>query len=99
MSKVTVSIGYDIDGKQIIILKKKRGRISLREAYEALEKDFHGQYVLRIPITEEVPENLYEDDDAWEIYKTEDFVDEIADEKFREGYDACMKDYNLGKII
>ena len=98
MAKVTISKSFDIEGNPLIILRKNNGRISMREAYESLEKEhLYGQYIIRMPVTENVPEDLYEEGDTWEIYNIETFMDVIADDKIREGYEMCMQDHNLKK--
>ena len=70
----------------------------MREAYEALESEhMHGQYLLNMPVPEEPPTELYEEGDSWEVYEVDTLLNEKAADAFAEGYDACMKDYNLYK--
>jgi hypothetical protein len=96
MSKVTVSKESDYLGNPMIVLRKKKGKINMREAYEALEKEhMHGHYLLCIPVPEDVPFELYEEGDTWDIYEVDTLLDEKAEERFNEGYEACMRDYKL----
>ena len=96
MAKITVSKESDFLGNPMIVLRKKKGKINMREAYEALEENYmHGQYLLCVPAPEDVPVQLYEEGDTWEIYEVDTLLNEKAEEKFNEGYEACMRDYNL----
>ena len=96
MAKVTVSKEHDFLGNPMLVLRKKKGKISMKEAYEALEAEhMHGQYLLCGPVPEEAPVELYEEGDTWEIYEVDTLLDAKAEEKFNEGYEACMNDYKL----
>lgn len=98
MSKVLVNKGQDFMGNSIIILEKKKGKISMKEAYEALESEnMHGQYLMNVAVPEEAPFELYEEGDRWELYEVDTLLNEKAADAFAEGYDACIKDYNLYK--
>ena len=48
-------------------------------------------------ISEEVPEDVYDEGDRWELYTLEDLWPKIEEEFFNRGYEACMADYNLLK--
>lgn len=96
MSKVLVNKGQDFMGNSIIILEKKKGKISMKEAYEALESEnMHGQYLMNVAVPEEAPFELYEEGDRWELYEVDELLGIKAEEKFNEGYEACMKDYKI----
>lgn len=98
MAKIIVSKEHDFLGYPMIVLRKKKGKINMREAYEALEKEYlHGQYLLHVPAPEDVPVELYEEGDTWNLYEVDTLLDEKAEAKFNEGYEACMRDYGLAK--
>ena len=96
MAKITVSKEHDYLGNPMIVLRKKKGKIKMKEAYEALEAEqIHGQFLLCVPAPEDVPVELYEEGDTWEIYEVDTLLDAKAEEKFNEGYEACMRDNKL----
>ena len=49
------------------------------------------------PVTEDVPVEYYEEGDTWYLYPVDEMLDVKAEEKFGEGYEACMRDYKLDK--
>lgn len=96
MAKVTVSIIEDYKGVTCYRLEKKRGTISQREAYEAMELEgYFGQFLMDFPIPQDVPFDLYEPGDCLLLYKAEDLLGERAEDEFNKGYKACLKDYHL----
>lgn len=96
MAKIIVSKEHDYLGNPMIVLRKKKGKINMKEAYEALESEqIHGQFLLCVPAPEDVPVELYEEGDTWEIYEVDTLLDAKAEEKFNEGYEACMRDNKL----
>ncbi len=98
MAKITVEKGVDLHNRLYFRLSKKRGTISQREAYEAMEKEGEfGRFLMDFPVTEDVPEEYYEEGDAWYLYPVDEMLDMKAEDKFSEGYKACMKDYKLDK--
>ena len=99
MSKVVITKGVDIHNKLYYKLSKKRGTISQREAYEAMEKEGNfGSFLFDFPVPEDIPEYYYEEGDVWILYPAEELLDIKAEEKFGEGYEACMKDYKIGMV-
>ena len=98
MAKITVEKGVDLHNRLYFRLSKKRGTISQREAYEAMEKEGEfGRFLMDFPVTEDVPEEYYEEGDAWYLYPVDEMLDMAAEDKFGEGYEACMRDYKLDK--
>lgn len=96
MAKITITKGIDIHNKQYYKLTKKKGVISQREAYEAMEREgYFGPFLLDFPVPEDVPVEFYEEGDTWYLYSADELLDIKAEEKFSEGYEACMKDYKL----
>ena len=62
MANLKVENSLDTFGKSIVRLAKKKGDIKLWEAFEAMVKaDKFGHYMMHIFVTEEVPEDLYDE--------------------------------------
>ncbi len=96
MAKVNVSIITDYKDVTCYRLEKKRGTISQREAYEAMEAEgYFGQFLMDFSIPQDVPFDLYEPGDCLLLYKAEDLLGEKAEDEFNKGYKACLKDYHL----
>ncbi len=96
MAKVNVSITTDYKGVTCYQLEKKRGTISQREAYEAMEAGgYFGQFLMDFPIPQDVPFDLYEPGDCLLLYKVEDLLGKKAEDEFNKGYEACLKDHHL----
>lgn len=93
MAKVNIEHSLDFLDTPIIVLSKKKGAISNREAYEALEKnDLYGNYLISFKVTEDVPVTFYEEGDSWELYEVEDLLGIKAEEKYNDGYEDCLRD-------
>ena len=98
MAKITIEKGFDIHDRMFYRLSKKRGTISQKEAYEAMEKEGEfGRFLMDFPVPDEVPTEYYDEGDAWYLYPVDEMLDIKAEEKFNEGYEACMRDYKLGE--
>ena len=98
MAKVTTESALDFQDIPCWILRKSKGAISRREAYEAMEgKGLYGTYLMPLNFPEETPEELYDEGEAWELYTYEDLFPRIQEKFFNEGYEACINDYNLRK--
>ncbi len=98
MAKVKVTMDYDTNGVRYYRLEKKKGKISQREAYEAMESEWQfGSFLLDFPVPQDVPFELYDPGDCWILYKTEDLLGEKAEDEFHKGYEACLRDYSLEK--
>ncbi len=98
MARVKASVSSDYKGVTCYRLEKKRGTISQREAYEAMESEgYFGIFLLDFPVSQDVPFDLYEPGDCWILYKVEDLLGEKAENEFNKGYAACLKDYNLSQ--
>ena len=96
MAKVSIEKDFDNENRLFYRLSKKRGAISLREAYEAMEKErYYGKFLMDFPVTEIPPEDYYEEGDVWIIYPVDEMLQEKASEEFNEGYKACMRDYKI----
>lgn len=98
MARVKASVSSDYKGVTCYRLEKKRGTISQREAYEAMESEgYFGIFLLDFPVSQDVPFDLYEQGDCWILYKAEDLLGEKAENEFNKGYEVCLKDYNLSQ--
>ena len=98
MAKITITKEWDIYDKMYYKLSKKRGKISQREAYEAMGKEgLEGRFLMDFPVPDEAPVSYYEEGDFWILYPVDELLGEKAELKFNEGYEACMKDYKLGE--
>lgn len=95
--KITREFGADVS---YFKLAKKRGKITSREAFEAMEEaDYFGEYLIQFNVPEEAPMDLYEDGDEWRLYTAKELLeDKIEEELYKareEGYEDCKKDFNL----
>ena len=91
MAKVIVEQTCDCFDRPMVLLTKKRGSISRREAYEAMEKEgLWGKYLQCLNFTEETPEELYDEGDEWMLYEPEAIWSRESEEQYNKGYDECM---------
>lgn len=97
MAKVTVSVQHDVRGKRFFLLEKKKGAISSREAYEAMEAlgEF-GPFLMRFDVPEDVPMEYYDPGDAWVLYDPKDLQEDMWEAAYNQGYEDCRKDHSLG---
>lgn len=78
MSKVNVELTTDYQGIDCWKISKARGKINQTEIYEALEKKFPGAMFIQLHgISEEVPEELYEEGDEVILYEPYDIIGAI----------------------
>lgn len=99
MAKVTVTEEFDAKGRKYYRLEKKKGTISRREAYEAMESKGHfGRFLIDFPVPEDVPMELYDPGDCWWLYAPEDLLGDRAEDEFYKGYEACLKDHSTDFI-
>ena len=62
MAKVRITKELDSKNAQYFKLTKKRGKITAREAFEAMEESYYfGEYLIQFNVPEEAPMDLYED--------------------------------------
>jgi len=98
MARITVENGLDFMGKPCVFLRKTRGKITLAEAYEALQKSNHwGPQFMQINVQDETPMDLYDEGDCWTLYEPGEMLSQSKEDVWGEGYEACMADYNIGK--
>ena len=98
MAKVTITEEFDSRDRKYYKLEKKKGTISRREAYEAMEAaGYFGRFLMDFPVPEDVPMELYDPGDCWWLYALEDLLGERAEDEFNKGYEACLRDYGLDK--
>ncbi|MEI3321211.1 MAG: hypothetical protein V8R90_12240 [Eubacterium sp.] len=100
MAKVRITKELDSRNMQYFKLTKKRGKITDREAFEAMEESYYfGEYLIQFNVPEEAPMDLYEDGDEWRIYTAKELLEEKIEEELykahEEGYEDCKKDFNL----
>lgn len=101
VAKIKITREFDAD-VSYFKLTKKRGKITSREAFEAMEEaDYFGEYLIQFNVPEEAPMDLYEDGDEWRIYTAKELLEEKIEEELykahEEGYEECKKDFNLEK--
>ena len=98
MAKVRITKELDSRNMQYFKLTKKRGKITDREAFEAMEESYYfGEYLIRFNVPEEAPMDLYEDGDEWRLYAVKELLEEEIYKAHQEGYEECKKDFNLEK--
>lgn len=98
MAKVRIIKELDSRNMQYFKLTKKRGKITDREAFEAMEESYYfGEYLIRFNVPEEAPMDLYEDGDEWRLYAVKELLEEEIYKAHQEGYEECKKDFNLEK--
>jgi len=91
MANLKVENSLDAFGKPIVRLAKKKGDIKLWEAFEAMVKaDNFGHYMMHIFVTEEAPEDLYDEGDIWDLYPVDSVLGDLAEEKYNQGYEECQ---------
>lgn len=94
MAKIEVKHTLDYMGTSCVKLRKNRGQITLREAWETLTREeIYGPRLILMNISEELPADLYEEGDEWTLYTPDDFFPELSELKFNDGYEAAVKDY------
>lgn len=98
MAKVRITKELDSRNMQYFKLTKKRGKITDREAFEAMEESYYfGEYLIRFNVPEEAPMDLYEDGDEWRLYAVKELLEEEIYKTHQEGYEECKKDFNFEK--
>ena len=98
MAKVRITKELDSRNMQYFKLTKKRGKITDREAFEAMEESYYfGEYLIRFNVPEEAPMDLYEDGDEWGLYAVKELLEEEIYKAHQEGYEECKKDFNFEK--
>lgn len=98
MAKVRITKELDSRNMQYFKLTKKRGKITDREAFEAMEESYYfGKYLIRFNVPEEAPMDLYEDGDEWRLYAVKELLEEEIYKAHQEGYEECKKDFNFEK--
>ena len=96
MAKVTITEEFDSRDRKYYKLEKKKGTISRREAYEAMEAaGYFGRFLIDLPVPEDVPMELYDPGDCWWLYDPEDILGDRAEDEFNKGYEECLQDHNL----
>lgn len=96
MAKVKITKELDSRNTQYFKLTKKRGKITVREAFEAMEESYYfGEYLIQFNVPEEVPMDLYEDGDEWRLYAAKELLEEELYKAHQEGYEECKEDFNL----
>ncbi len=79
MAKIEGFLSNDNTGRNCLVLKKKKGHINQREAYEWLEA--HNRrgcsFVHMVDCPEEVPTDLYDEGDTWILYEPDDVLREL----------------------
>lgn len=68
-------------GRNCLVLKKSKGRINQLEVYEWMEShNMSGCSYIHMADcpSDEVPADLYEDEDKWFLYEPEEILGEIA---------------------
>ena len=98
MAKVKITKELDSRNTQYFKLTKKRGKITVREAFEAMEESYYfGEYLIQFNVPEEAPMDLYEDGDEWRLYAVKELLEEELYKAHQEGYEECKKDFYLKK--
>ena len=96
MAKVKITKELDSRNTQYFKLTKKRGKITVREAFEAMEESYYfGEYLIQFNVPEEVPMDLYEDGDEWRLYAAKELLEEELYKAHQEGYEECKEDLTL----
>lgn len=96
MAKVKITKELDSKNTQYFKLTKKRGKITAREAFEAMEESYYfGEYLIQFNVPEEAPMDLYEDGDEWRLYAVRELLEEELYKAHQEGYEECKEDFNL----
>ena len=96
MAKVKITKELDSRNTQYFKLTKKRGKITVREAFEAMEESYYfGEYLIQFNVPEEAPMDLYEDGDEWRLYAVKELLEEELYKAHQEGYEECKEDFNL----
>ena len=98
MAKVRITKELDSKNAQYFKLTKKRGKITAREAFEAMEESYYfGEYLIQFNVPEEAPMDLYEDGDEWRLYAVKELLEEEIYKAHQEGYEECKKDFKFEK--
>jgi len=96
MAKIKIEHTLDGMGTSCIRLTKSRGKITLQEAWETLTKEgCYGPKLMTLRISDELPMDLYDEGDEWTVYDPDDIYPKLAEEKFNEGYEACLNDHEV----
>ena len=90
--KTNVEWRTDIYGDNVLTVSCNRGKLNIRDVYEALEQKYPGQlFVHLVDIKEDVPFGYYDEGDTWELYEPY----EIANSLVQYGYTDCWpSEYN-----
>ena len=78
-AKIKGCLECDCKGRDCIVLRKSKGKINQREAFEWLEENgYKGQsFVHMVDCPEEPSEDLYEEGDTWVLYMPYDILEEV----------------------
>ena len=69
MAKAKLEQKLDYMDVPVVVISKPKGAISRMEAYELMEKaGLFGHYIFPMNISEEVPEDVYDEGDRWELW-------------------------------
>ena len=69
MAKINIEWDEDSKGTPCLKISKEKGKLSEKEVYEKLEKNYVGRtFIHLIEVTEEPPLDYYSDGDCWFLY-------------------------------
>ena len=76
--KSKIEFGWDTDyqDRSFLRVTRKTGKLTWSEVLEMLtdSRDFNGQtFVLELPVTGELPFDLYDEGDVWFLYQTDEY--------------------------
>ena len=91
--KVTIREMFDWRGNKFWHIEKSRGGITRAEAYEAMCREgLYGHYLADFRVPEDADPAFYDGPQWWDVYEPEVLMAGCMEDKFNEGYEACMKD-------